>query len=77
MRNGDEAPISSGFLPTGNDAHTSGRLEQIGAFCFPGLLFGSALEMRPARPADNKTGALTDKPARGTSLGYPRNTGNR
>lgn len=64
VRNGDEAPLSSSFLPNGNDAHTSGRLDESGAFCFPELLFGSAREMRPVRPADKKTGALTDKPAR-------------
>ena len=38
VRIGDEALISSGFLPSGNGAHTPGRLEQIGAFSFPGVV---------------------------------------
>ena len=33
---GDEALISSSFLPSGNGARTPGRLEQIGAFCVSG-----------------------------------------
>jgi len=36
VRIGDEALISSGFLPSGNGAHTPGRLEQIRAFCVSG-----------------------------------------
>ena len=38
VRIGDEALISSGFLPSGNGAHTPGRLEQIRAFSFPGVV---------------------------------------
>ena len=52
-------------------------LSRVRLFCFPEPLFGSAKAMRPVRPADKKTGALTDKTARRTSLGYYRNRGNR
>ena len=59
-----EAPFSSSFSPARDDAGTSEKLEQIGAFCFSGLPTSQTKEMRHARAAVEKTGALTYKPAR-------------
>jgi len=52
------------FTPQGNGAVTPGSMSRVELFCFLWLPTGQTKEMRPARAAVEKTGALTDKPAR-------------